>query len=186
MLPLGQFYTQPAESLPFPDDSFKAWQSNTIALTDENDIYSGDPKTPIFRVGAKTPTRIRLLYAGGEITNGTQQVFMLDGHSWQEEPFINDSTEIGDNPLSQELGSQQIVANQPLNLVLKSAGGTAGVTGDYALHSYLDAKFGNWMLMRVVNQFNQITQASWQDGTLQVAGKVHQGTQPVAGGTVFL
>src|SRR5262249_1006637 len=72
-------------------------------LATSNQLLGGDPLTPIFRAPAGMPVRYRLLNPGGIGDN--QQVFELTGHVWQEEPFQNDSTVIGDNPQSQWTGT---------------------------------------------------------------------------------
>jgi len=111
---------------------------------------------------------------------------MLDGHSWQEEPFVDGATRIGDNPLSQHMGSEQIMPNQPLNLVLPAAGGTGHVPGDYALHTYLSSCLGGWGLMRVTEQQVMVTRAVHVGGRLTLEGLATSGADPAAGAQVTL
>ena len=61
-----------------------------------------DPQTPILVTPAGLETRIHLLHPGGS-ANG--EVFVLDGHVWQEEPYTEESFGIGDNPESEWKGS---------------------------------------------------------------------------------
>ena len=121
--------------------------SNTQVWTNTLNIFSGDPKTRIYDAAAGMPTRFRMLYTRG--LGRKTQVLMLNGHNWQEAPYVNDSREIGDNAASQQFGSQQITSDQAFNLVLESAGGTFEVPGDYLYHMYQDETNGDWGLFRV-------------------------------------
>jgi hypothetical protein len=108
----------------------------------------GDPQTPVFIAAAGTPVRFRVVYPGGDGV----QVFAVHGHGWQEEPYVQNSTVIGSNPLSQLLGFQQVSPYQGVNLVMESAGGTFRVPGDYLYHvfqSQFDASGGLWGVLRV-------------------------------------
>ena len=62
-----------------------------------------DPQTPVFTATAGDDVRVRLLQPGGHSRNN---VYMLHGHIWEEEPYVKDSTVIGSNPLSEWKGSQ--------------------------------------------------------------------------------
>ena len=77
---------------------------------------------------------------------------MINGHNWQEAPYINDGTEIGDNDRSQQFGSQQIAPDQGFNMVLKSAGGPFEVPGDYLYHMFQFEQNGAWGLFRVEDE----------------------------------
>jgi hypothetical protein len=61
------------------------------ALSDSQ--VNADPQTPVLAVSKGTPTRLRVVHPGGL----NEQTFTLSGHSWQEEPFRNNSREIGGN-----------------------------------------------------------------------------------------
>ena len=94
------------------------------------------------------PTRLRVVHPGGL----NEQVFTLAGHPWQEEPFRNNSRDIGDNPASQAFGARDSLgANDQFNIVLNSAGGRKEVTGDYLYRSFIGTEFENgiWGVMRV-------------------------------------
>ena len=108
----------------------------------------GDPQTPVFVAAAGTPVRFRVVYPGGD----GDQVFAVHGHGWQEEPYVQNSTVIGSNPLSQWLGFQQVSPYLGVNLVLESAGGTFRVPGDYLYHAFMSQYYvygGLWGVLRV-------------------------------------
>ena len=91
---------------------------------------------------------MRLLHPAGL----SDQAFTLHGHVWQEEPYANNSTEIGDNPLSQWLGSRvSFGPNTSFDLVLPKAGGEAEVPGDYLYRAFVGSDFQNgiWGIMHV-------------------------------------
>ena len=114
-----------------------------------NQAVFADPETPVFAVGKGTPVRIRLVHpAGGEDTHS----FILTGHGWQEEPYQENSTVLGNNPESQWLGSRPQFA--PLNsfdLLIDKAGGAYENVGDYLFRPYQGDPFqkGGWGIMRV-------------------------------------
>ncbi|HYX26339.1 MAG TPA: hypothetical protein VFC23_19455 [Thermoanaerobaculia bacterium] len=128
----------------------------TTRTFDYHDVLSnvqvgGDPKTPIFTVGAGVPVRIRLLQAGGHSRNG---VFTVYGHVWDKEPYTNGSTRIGPNPLSPWEGAHMGVGpTNHFDLVLRNgAGGAGAATGDFLFRDQtgpgLDG--GLWGILRVV------------------------------------
>lgn len=110
----------------------------------------GDPETPIFTATAGEPVRLRVLHPGGHARNN---VFQVHGHGWQEEPYINDSTVIGDNPLSEWKGSEGgIGPGTNLNLLLSNgAGGAFHAPGDYLYRDQASFQFdgGLWGIFRV-------------------------------------
>ncbi|MBR0848852.1 hypothetical protein JQ543_13955 [Bradyrhizobium diazoefficiens] len=113
-----------------------------------NSQVLGDPQTPVLAVSKGVPTRLRVVHPGGL----SEQVFTLDGHPWQEEPFINNSRDIGDNAASQWFGARDSFgANDQFNIVLNSAGGRKQVAGDYLYRSFIGSEFANglWGVMRV-------------------------------------
>lgn len=116
-----------------------------------NTQVGGDPKTPIYTVGAGVPVRIRLLQAGGHSRNG---VFTVYGHVWDREPYTNNSTRIGPNPLSPWEGAHMGVGpTNHFDLRLRNgAGGAAAATGDFLFRDQtgpgLDG--GLWGILRVV------------------------------------
>jgi manganese oxidase len=114
--------------------------------------FVGDPQTPIFSVGAadvNKPVRLRMVFPGG--TNA--QVLSVHGHVWQEEPYVKNNqgipVEIGRNTVSEWLGAQQISPNEHIDMVLDSAGGAFGVSGDYLYSGFQNDYGGLWGLLRV-------------------------------------
>ena len=128
----------------------------TRTYTDWWDVLSntkvgGDPQTPVYSVKAGTPVRIRLLQAGGHSRNG---VFMLHGHEWDRQPYLDGSTRIGPNAFSLWEGARMGVGpTSHFDLVLRNgAGGKSGITGDYLFHDASSGHFDNglWGILRVV------------------------------------
>jgi hypothetical protein len=114
-----------------------------------NVLVQGEPKTPIFTAGIGDKVRFRMTHPFG---TGTSQVFTLNGHVWQRNPYSTKSTVIGDNPLSQHLGSRDNHGSSDhFELVLDKAGGEVGRGGDYLYSVYLpsQANLGAWGLFRV-------------------------------------
>jgi len=110
---------------------------------------AGEPKTPIFTAKIGDPARFRMTHPFG---TGTSQVFTLSGHVWQRNPFINNSTAIGNQVLSQWLGSRDNHGSSDhFELVVDKAGGDQGRRGDYLYSVYLrdQITLGAWGLFRV-------------------------------------
>jgi hypothetical protein len=83
---------------------------------------------------------------------GTSQVFTVSGHVWQRNPFTQESTVIGNNSLSQWLGSRDNHGSSDhFELVINKAGGEQGKRGDYLYGVYLrdQITLGAWGLLRV-------------------------------------
>jgi hypothetical protein len=111
-----------------------------------------DPQTPVLFASAGDPVRFRVLYPGGASwqQGKVPYVFNINGHVWQEEPYINDGRVIGNNPLSNNKGMQEFGPYQAFNIVLPSAGGEAKVPGDYLYSTYQgEYVFGTWGILRV-------------------------------------
>jgi hypothetical protein len=109
------------------------------------------PQTPSFVAIAGTPVRMRVLRPYG---SGSDAVFELHGHVWQEEPYINNSTAIGTSPTSQNQGSRgQLITLNSYEVVIPSAGGVKKVPGDYLYRTYGGNEFagGLWGRMRVTS-----------------------------------
>ena len=114
-----------------------------------NQLVGGDPKTPIFTADPGERVRFRMAHPYG---TGTSQVFTVHGHVWPRNPYKNESTEIGDNSLSQWLGSRDNHgATDHFEIVLGRAGGERGKPGDYLYTVYLpgQAQLGAWGIFRV-------------------------------------
>jgi len=135
-----------------------------------DELVGGDPQTPVFTAKAGEPVRIRLLEPGG---HARAHVFTVHGHSWQREPYLNNSDRLnygpppddptvlnkepdgispGHNNMSWWVGSQEgMTAENHFDLLLPHAGGRFGVPGDYLFQD--SAAFGNyqglWGILRV-------------------------------------
>jgi hypothetical protein len=115
-----------------------------------------DPQTPIFTAAAGRPVRFRMLHPASGAGNNDGNVITIDGHVWQEEPFVNNSRQLGNNPLSQWQGTRgQHGARHKFEVLLDSAGGTNKVPGDYIYRSLVlvigggDPSQGFWGIFRV-------------------------------------
>jgi hypothetical protein len=153
-----------------------------VWLSFSDKLVQADPQTPVFTANAGQPVRFRLVHPGGS-TNG--QVFTLHGHVWQEEPYKNASTEIGNNPLSQWIGSRDSYgAASHYDIVLDKAGGEGRVPGDYLYRTYVGAQIvkGLWGIFRVANACGDpnapncpdtvvITSYTKQGGNITVTGR---------------
>jgi len=149
------YKTEPANNL--TSSSPAALIYNALDITDifsgtnnpKLEYQGGYPQTPHFIAQAGTPMRLRMLHTGGL---GGGETFTLHGHSWQEEPYTKGSTVLGDNPMSQQFGFRDQFG--PLNyfdLLIDSAGGANGVTGDYAYYDILNLGLQNgvWGVLTV-------------------------------------
>jgi len=112
--------------------------------------FAGDPVTPIFKATAGTPVRFRALMSNGHQRNN---IFVVHGHAWQEEPFASNSTVIGSNPFSEVKGAEMGVGPSfHFNAIpLHGAGGKFGVKGDYLFRTFQSFQFdgGIWGIFRV-------------------------------------
>lgn len=144
--------------------SFAANGNNTCAISNALPLPpnnppgpTGDPQTPIFTAKVGTPVRFRLMHPQG---TGTAQVFTINGHMWQREPYTNNSTIIGNNQLSQWLGSHDSHGGTDhYDIVIDKAGGQSGVPGDYLYTSFVPNQnaLGSWGIFRVLDSAgNQI------------------------------
>ena len=123
---------------------FSCMLSNQLIQAAQN-----DPQTPIFTAAVGDKARFRLMHPFG---TGTSQVFVLNGHAWQRNPYRNDSKEIGGNSLSQWIGSRDNHGSTDhFDLVVDKAGGEAGRAGDYLYSVFVpvQARQGAWGVFRV-------------------------------------
>jgi hypothetical protein len=110
-----------------------------------------DPVTPIFTATVGQPVRFRVLSPNGHARNN---VFDVHGHSWQETPYINNSTVIGSNSFSEVKGAQWgIGPSNHSDAVIRQAGGAFGITGDYLYRTFNSFQFdgGIWGIFRVTS-----------------------------------
>ena len=136
--------------------------SNALVAGDPlvfTDPKLADPQTPVFATNAKTPARFRWIYPvgpGGD-AGGSSQVPAVHGHVFQEEPYINDSKDLGFNPLSEWAGGRFILPGQTVDMLFPFAGGSFQIPGDYFYGTFIgettDAAKGMtqapWGLFRV-------------------------------------
>jgi len=139
-----------------PGPTFSASGDNNCAIS--NALVNRDPVTPIFGAEVGIPARFRLLHPPG---TGAAQVFTLSGHVWQREPYIKNSTEIGNNKESQWMGSHDSYGSTDhFDLVVDRAGGKAGIAGDYLYSLFVPDRtgmgpaFGLWGVFRVAKIVN--------------------------------
>jgi hypothetical protein len=107
------------------------------------------PETPVFTAEPGNKVRFRLTHPFG---TGTSDVFTLHGHVWQRNPYTKESKVIGDNILSQWIGSRDNHGSTDhFDLVIEKAGGEGAQKGDYLYSVYLpmNATRGPWGLFRV-------------------------------------
>jgi hypothetical protein len=126
--------------------------SNTLPLPPGASLITGDPQTPIFTANVGTPVRFRMMHPQG---TGTAQVFTINGHVWQREPYISDSAVIGNNQLSQWLGSHDSHGGTDhYDIVIDKAGGQFGVPGDYLYTTFVPNQnaLGSWGIFRVLDK----------------------------------
>jgi manganese oxidase len=133
-----------------PEKPFEKTRDFDFTNVLTNGQVGGDPVTPIFTARAGQMVRFRILNANGHMRNN---VFNLHGHFWQEEPFMNFSKEIGNNPLSEVKGAQYGVGPSSHYEVVPSngAGGARKVLGDYLYRTQESFMFdgGIWGIFRV-------------------------------------
>jgi len=116
-----------------------------------NSQVGGYPVTPVFRSEAGQQTLFRVLLPGGHARNS---VFNLHGHVWDELPYIDNSTDVGFNPLSEWKG--MLSGHGPSNhydiQLRNGAGGRWRIQGDYLWRDQTSFHFdgGIWGLFRVV------------------------------------
>lgn len=136
-------------------------------LAYSNALTAGqDPATPVFQANRNQQTRIHITNPHGTSRGST---FALHGHAWQRDPYICPaearngltgacamttvaSRALGTNPLGFAQGGQESWnPASHFDIVLPSAGGGNGVTGDYLMRD--QGGFGNvsgvWGIMRV-------------------------------------
>jgi hypothetical protein len=128
----------------------------TRGLTDwwnvtSNTKVGGNPETPVFTVQVGAQVRLRLLQAGGHGRNG---VFALHGHQWDKQPYLANSTRLGQNSVSLWEGAHfGLGPTSHFDVLLRGgAGGSFGVPGDYLFRDFVGPYFdgGLWGILRVV------------------------------------
>jgi hypothetical protein len=134
-----------------PDTPFEETRKFNFTNVLANSQVGGEnPVTPVFTASVGQYVRFRVLQAGGHARN---HVFQLHGHEWQEEPYINGSRNIGNNPFSEMRGTQHGVGpSSHFDVDLRiGAGGRFLVRGDYLYRDRASFTFdgGMWGIFRV-------------------------------------
>ena len=127
---------------------FSCMLSNQLALVSGNTTV-GDPVTPILTAAIGDKVRFRMTHPFG---TGTSQVFSLHGHVWQRNPYINNGTQLGNNILSQWIGSRDNHGSSDhFDMLIDKAGGEGGRAGDYLYTVFVptQARDGAWGIFRV-------------------------------------
>ncbi len=132
-----------------PDTPLTTTRTFDFSNVLSNSQVGGDPKTPVFTAQAGQEVRFRVVHPGGHSRN---HIFSVHGHSWQHEPYVLGSTQIGDNVKSMRHGSQMGVGpSSHFDEVIESAGGAFQVPGDYLFRDFQSFMFdgGLWGILRV-------------------------------------
>jgi hypothetical protein len=111
----------------------------------------GDPRTSILTAAIGDKVRFRMTHPFG---TGTSQVVSLHGHVWQRNPYINNGTQLGQNILSQWIGSRDNHGSSDhYDMLIDKAGGEGGQAGDYLFTVFVptQARDGAWGIFRVGN-----------------------------------
>jgi hypothetical protein len=140
-----------------------------------------DPQTPVFTAHAGEQVRFRMLRPGQD----DDIVMTIHGHAWQEQPWVNDSRQMGFNRLSNWYGTQQLSGNDRIEMMIGAAGGRFHVAGDYLYNGVLQAANpqnlgGMWGILRVSAdavaikkaQLTPVGSGGSRTGMLSVAGDV--------------
>jgi hypothetical protein len=161
-----------AQNLPQPPPKgYSQVFSNTLFAKNPT-----DPVTPVFIAPAGMAARFRLVVPSTS-TNNTAiigpPVFIVHGHNWQEEPYTDDSTKIGNNRLSEHLGAIEAGPNQKFDLLFDSAGGSDRVPGDYLYDTYqTGGTLGTWGVFRVTKEEVVIDKVQLAGDALTASGSV--------------
>ncbi len=127
-----------------------------LHLLDQTDACStiahGEPETPICECDSGMPIRLRFANVGPGWTGEPHRSIAIGGHGWQRQPWTNGSTIMGENPVSETVGS--IFGLGPMgvrNIVIPSAGGTTRTQGDFLIRSMDSDGYtnGQWCILRV-------------------------------------
>jgi hypothetical protein len=133
-----------------PETKFEITRTFDFTKVLSNGQVGGDPETPIFTASAHNLSRFHLVEPGGHARNN---VFVIHGHVWREEPYQAGSTMLAGRVASEFTGAQMGVGpSSHFNILLRNgAGGAFGITGDYLYRSFNSFQFdgGMWGSLRV-------------------------------------
>jgi manganese oxidase len=150
---------------------YSGFTTTDFSCMTSNQLVNAEPQTPIFTANGGDKVRFRMLHTFG---TGTSQVFSLHGHNWQRNPYLNNSTQLGDQNLSQWLGSRDNYGSSDhADILIKSAGGERARTGDYLYTAFvpIQGAQGPWGIFRVGSNNNA---SGGTDGVLPVNGACPQ------------
>ncbi len=134
-----------------------AMPRSVTVLQRQNDLLSDGfnginsrNQTPRFCALPGDPVRMRVLFPNG---HGRNHVIEVAGHNWDDQPFIKNSTELGEDLLSTHQGTRDTVGpGSNWNMLLShGAGGSNSVAGDYQVRDNYSWGFdgGLWAVLRV-------------------------------------
>lgn len=117
----------------------------------------GDPQTPVFSATAGESVRFRIVHPGG---HSRQHAFVLHGHNWDYQPWINTSTQLferddstpeSEKPKTMRLGAIGGIGPGRHVNILTRAGGEFATPGDYLFRVQEQFQFqgGMWGIFRV-------------------------------------
>jgi hypothetical protein len=125
--------------------------------------------------------RFRMTHPFG---TGTSQVFSLHGHVWQRNPYIVNGTQLGNNILSQWIGSRDNHGSSDhFDALIDKAGGEGLQFGDYLYSVFVptQARDGAWGIFRVYDKLPDPNQPPPAPPSITNAGcpaKPQPGYQP--------
>lgn len=133
---------------------------STVAMLQQRDQLSdgflglgASNQTPRFCALPGDAVRVRLLFPNG---HGRNHVMDIQGHNFDEQPYINQSASLGTDEVSQWRGTRDILGpGAAFNILLANgAGGSGRVAGDYAIRDLYSWGFdqGMWATLRVNSQ----------------------------------
>lgn len=128
---------------------YSGFTTTDFSCMTSNQLVGADPQTPIYTANVGDKARFRMFHTFG---TGTSQVFSLHGHNWQRNPYTDNSTKLGDQKLSQWLGSRDNYGSSDhADILISKAGGEGGRPGDYLYTAFVPVQGsqGPWGLFRV-------------------------------------
>lgn len=132
-------------------------KNNTNNPGGTSKLNCGDPETPLFSATAGEPVRFRVVHPAG---HSRQHAFVLHGHNWDYQPWIDNSTRLFDRtdsvaddvkPKTARIGAIGGMGPGRHFNILTDAGGKFAVPGDYLFRVQEQFQFqgGMWGIFRV-------------------------------------
>jgi len=153
---------------------YTGFTTKDFSCMTSNQLVNANPQTPIYNAIPGERVRFRLLHSFG---TGTSQVFSLHGHNWQRNPYSNNSLQLGDQKLSQWLGSRDNYGSTDhADLLISKAGGEFAQAGDYLYTAFvpIQGAQGPWGIFRVGGGANNVSSTDGTDGIGVVNGACPQ------------